>query len=104
MSWSRREVVLTVSPVTPYTPEELRAFDEIVGPEPAALVEIGVLLTDRRRLSLLERTISVRRPLADRSPVRCARQAPVRGVVEHLARGAYRSRKKSHLLWQRAAW
>ncbi len=52
---------------------ELRAFEEMVDAERAALVELSVLLTDVRRLALFERTISVRRPLDSADPVALAR-------------------------------
>ena len=51
-------------PGAPSLTVELLAFDEVLEPAREALVTLAVLLTDASQVSFLERTISVRHPIA----------------------------------------
>lgn len=52
---------------------ELVAFDDVLEPAHEGVVTLAVLLLDRSRLALLDRTFSARRPIADDAPEEVAR-------------------------------
>jgi ABC-type uncharacterized transport system auxiliary subunit len=60
----RRGLRRVTRPGAPSLTVELLAFDEVLEPAHEALVTLSALLTDPSQVAFLERSISVRRPIA----------------------------------------
>lgn len=66
--FERRALRRSTSPVAPTLDASLEAFDEVLAPAHEAAVALGVVLTDPKLGTLVDRTIEVRRPIASDDP------------------------------------
>jgi len=66
--YERRGFRRSTSPLASTLDANLEEFDELLTPAHEAAVALGVVLTDPKRGTLLDRTIEVRRPIASDDP------------------------------------